>query len=66
MFQKATLQFMFEMRRFVIPISFLNQPSFLELLSKAEEGFRYDHPMGDLTIPCNEDIIDLTSHLHEL
>ncbi|KAL0011860.1 hypothetical protein SO802_006968 [Lithocarpus litseifolius] len=28
-----------EMRRFVIPISFLNQPSFLELLSKAEEEF---------------------------
>ena len=56
-----------EMRRFVIPISFLNQPSFLELLSKAEEEFGYDHPMGGLTISCNEDIfIDLTSRLHEL
>ena len=56
-----------EMRRFVIPISFLNQPSFLELLSKAEEEFGYDHPMGGLTIPCSEDIfIDLTSRLHEL
>uniref|UniRef100_A0A7N2MYZ0 Uncharacterized protein n=2 Tax=Quercus lobata TaxID=97700 RepID=A0A7N2MYZ0_QUELO len=56
-----------EKRRFVIPISFLNQPSFLELLSKAEEEFGYDHPMGGLTIPCNEDIfIDLTSRLHEL
>ena len=54
------------MRRIVIPISFLNQPSFLELLSKVEEEFRYDHPMGDLTIPCSEDIIDLTSHLLEL
>ena len=28
-----------ERRRFVIPISFLNQPSFQELLSKAEEEF---------------------------
>ncbi|KAL4625828.1 hypothetical protein ACB092_05G052800 [Castanea dentata] len=56
-----------EMRCFVIPISFLNQPSFLELLGKAEEEFEYDHPMGGLTIPCNEDIfIDLTSRLHEL
>ena len=55
------------MRHFVIPISFLNHPSFLELLSKAEEEFGYDHPMGGLTIPCSEDIfIDLTSRLHEL
>ena len=55
------------MRRFVIPISFLNHPSFLELLSKAEEEFGYDHPIGGLTIPYSEDIfIDLTSHLHEL
>ena len=56
-----------EKRRFIIPISFLNQPSFLELLSKAVEEFGYDHPMGGLTIPCNEDIfIDFTSRLHEL
>ena len=56
-----------EKRRSVIPISFLNQPLFLELLSKAEEEFGYDHPMGGLTISCSEDIfIDLTSHLHEL
>uniref|UniRef100_A0A2N9FY70 Uncharacterized protein n=1 Tax=Fagus sylvatica TaxID=28930 RepID=A0A2N9FY70_FAGSY len=56
-----------EKRRFVIPISFLNQPSFQELLSKAEEEFGFDHPMGGLTIPCNEDIfINLTSSLHEL
>ena len=56
-----------EKRHFIIPISFLNQPSFLELLSKAEEEFRYDHAMGGLTIPCSEDIfIDFTSRLHEL
>ena len=51
----------------VIPISFLNQPSLQELLSKAEEEFGFDHPMGGLTIPCSEDIfINLTSRLYEL
>ncbi|GMY05577.1 auxin-induced protein 15A-like [Fagus crenata] len=56
-----------ERSRFVIPISFLNQPSFQELLTKAEEEFGFNHPMGGLTIPCSEDIfIDLTSRLHEL
>ncbi|GMY05581.1 auxin-responsive protein SAUR21-like [Fagus crenata] len=54
-------------RRFVIPLSFLNQHSFQELLSKAEEEFGYEHPMGGLTIPCSEDIfIDLTSRLQEM
>ena len=56
-----------ERRRFLIPISFLNQPSFQELLNMAEEEFGFEHPMGGLTIPCNKDIfIDLTSRLHEL
>ena len=56
-----------ERRRFVIPISFLNQPSFQELLSRAEEEFGFDHPMGGLTIPCSEDIFnDIASRLHEL
>ena len=51
-------------RRFVIPISYLNQPSFLDLLSQAEEEFGYDHPMGGITIPCSEDtFLDLTSSL---
>ncbi|OMP03137.1 Auxin responsive SAUR protein [Corchorus olitorius] len=51
-------------KRFVIPISFLNQPSFQELLHKAEEEFGFNHPMGGLTIPCREEIfIDLTSRL---
>ncbi|XP_054813998.1 auxin-induced protein 15A-like [Prosopis cineraria] len=45
-----------EMKRFVIPISHLNQPSFQVLLSEAEEEFGHDHPMGALTIPCREDI----------
>ncbi|PSS12039.1 Auxin-responsive protein [Actinidia chinensis var. chinensis] len=53
-----------EKKRFVLPISYLNQPSFQDLLSQAEEEFGFDHPMGGLTIPCREDIfIDLTSRL---
>ena len=51
-------------KRFVIPISYLNQPSFQELLSLAEQEFGYDHPMGGLTIPCREDIfVEITSRL---
>ncbi|KAF9676109.1 hypothetical protein SADUNF_Sadunf09G0104100 [Salix dunnii] len=41
-----------EKKRFVIPVSYLNQPSFQKLLSKAEEEFGFQHPMGGLTIPC--------------
>ncbi|KAF8377844.1 hypothetical protein HHK36_031230 [Tetracentron sinense] len=54
-------------KRFVVPISFLNHPSFQDLLSRAEEEFGYDHPMGGLTIPCKETaFIDLTSRLNAL
>ncbi|KAG5547802.1 hypothetical protein RHGRI_013478 [Rhododendron griersonianum] len=53
-----------EKKRFVIPISYLSNPSFQDLLSQAEEEFGFDHPMGGLTIPCREDIfIDLASQL---
>ncbi|XP_018468781.1 auxin-responsive protein SAUR23-like [Raphanus sativus] len=49
-------------KRFVVPISYLNQPSFQALLSKSEEEFGFDHPMGGLTIPCPEDtFISVTS-----
>ncbi|KAJ4716678.1 Auxin-responsive protein [Melia azedarach] len=52
-------------KRFIIPVSFLNQPSFQELLAKVEEEFGFNHPMGGLTIPCREDIfINLTSNLN--
>lgn len=52
-----------EMKRFVIPVSYLNQPSFQHLLNQAEEEFGYDHPMGALTIPCKEDeFLTVTSH----
>ncbi|XP_012573101.1 auxin-induced protein 6B-like [Cicer arietinum] len=45
-------------KRFVVPVSYLNQPSFQDLLSQAEEEFGYDHPTGGLTIPCTEDVFD--------
>lgn len=52
-------------KRFVVPISYLNHPSFQELLTRAEEEFGFNHPMGGLTIPCKEDaFINLTSQLH--
>ncbi|XP_013596907.1 PREDICTED: auxin-responsive protein SAUR15 isoform X1 [Brassica oleracea var. oleracea] len=41
--------------RYVVPVSYLNQPLFQELLSKSEEEFGYDHPLGGLTqanVPC--------------
>ncbi|KAI4323747.1 hypothetical protein L6164_023328 [Bauhinia variegata] len=54
-----------EMKRFIIPISYLSQPLFQELLSQAEEEFGYDHPMGGLTIPCREnEFVDLLSRLN--
>ncbi|XP_033510105.1 auxin-responsive protein SAUR21-like [Nicotiana tomentosiformis] len=51
-------------KRFVVPISYLSQPLFQDLLAQAEEEFGFDHPMGGLTIPIKEDVfIDLTSRL---
>ena len=53
-----------EKKRFVVPVSYLNQPSFQDLLRKAEEEFGFDHPMGGLTIPCAEEIfLHVTSSL---
>jgi len=45
-----------EKRRFVVPLSLLEQPSFQDLLRQAEEEFGYDHPMGGVTISCREEI----------
>lgn len=51
-------------KRYVVPVSFLKHPSFQDLLSLAEEEFGFEHPMGGLTIPCQEDVfISLTSCL---
>ncbi|KAL4391465.1 hypothetical protein AHAS_Ahas03G0247800 [Arachis hypogaea] len=50
------------MKRFVIPIAYLNKPSFQDFLSRAEEEFGYVHPMGGLIIPCREDMfLDIIS-----
>ncbi|ESW07896.1 hypothetical protein PHAVU_009G001400 [Phaseolus vulgaris] len=55
------------MKRFVIPLSYLKQPSLQDLLSQAEEEFGYNHLMGGLTIPCTEDVfLHVTSSLNWL
>ncbi|XP_051134491.1 auxin-induced protein 15A-like [Andrographis paniculata] len=55
-----------EKKRFVVPMSYLKDPMFQELLSQAEEEFGFYHPMGGLTIPCSENLfVDLTSHLRK-
>ncbi|XP_039036989.1 auxin-responsive protein SAUR21-like [Hibiscus syriacus] len=52
-------------KRFLVPLSFLSQPLFQDLLSKAEEEFGFDHPMGGVTIPCHKDAyLDVISHLN--
>ncbi|KAL2926179.1 Auxin-responsive protein SAUR21 [Bienertia sinuspersici] len=42
-------------KRYVVPLSYLSQPAFQELLRCAEEEFGFNHPTGGLTIPCKED-----------
>ncbi|XP_058009788.1 auxin-responsive protein SAUR36-like [Hevea brasiliensis] len=42
-------------KRFLVPVSYLNQPSFQDLLSLTEEEFGFNHPMGGLTIPSRLD-----------
>ncbi|KAK9065175.1 hypothetical protein SSX86_016558 [Deinandra increscens subsp. villosa] len=50
--------------RFVVPISFLDQPLFQDLLRHSEEELGFDHPMGGLTISCHEDtFVELTARL---
>ncbi|KAL9691143.1 hypothetical protein QQ045_011562 [Rhodiola kirilowii] len=52
-------------KRFMVPIAYLNQPAFQELLNHAEEEYGFDHPNGPLTIPCSEDEFNqLTSQLN--
>ncbi|CAH1454612.1 unnamed protein product [Lactuca virosa] len=50
--------------RFVVPLSFLEHPLFQDLLRQSEEEFGFEHPMGGLTIRCQEDsFTDLISRL---
>jgi len=44
-----------EKKRYVVPLSCLNHPQFQKLLSRVEEEFGFNHPMGGLTIPCDEE-----------
>ncbi|KAL5713459.1 hypothetical protein ACHQM5_015530 [Ranunculus cassubicifolius] len=51
-------------KRFVVPLAYLNHSLFQDLLNQAEEEYGYNHPMGGLTIPCDEDtFLDLTQRL---
>ncbi|KDP34550.1 hypothetical protein JCGZ_11100 [Jatropha curcas] len=53
-----------EKKRFVVPISYLKEPLFQDLLREAEDEFGFDHPMGGLTIPCREEaFLYVTSNL---
>jgi SAUR family protein len=57
----------YQKKRFILPMSYLNEPSFQKLLNEAAEEFGFDHPMGGLTIPCREEVLtDLTSRLNRL
>ncbi|MCD9646453.1 Auxin-responsive protein saur23 [Datura stramonium] len=56
-----------EKKRYVVPITYLNHPSFQNLLRQSEEEFGFRHSMGGLTIPCNVDaFVDVTSQLNSL
>ena len=51
-------------KRFVVPLSYLDQPVFQDLLRRSEEEFGFNHPMGGLTIPCREEaFVRLTAQL---
>ncbi|CAA0381249.1 unnamed protein product [Arabidopsis thaliana] len=51
-------------QRYFVPVSYLKQPSIQALLSKCEEEFGFDHPMGGLTICCPEyTFISITSRI---
>ncbi|KAG8387617.1 hypothetical protein BUALT_Bualt02G0039800 [Buddleja alternifolia] len=40
-----------ELQRFIVPLRYLNHPSFLRLLEQAAEEYGFDHE-GALTVPC--------------
>ncbi|KAK4477162.1 hypothetical protein RD792_016375 [Penstemon davidsonii] len=52
-------------KRYVVPISYLNHPSFQDLLHQVEEEFGFNHPAGGLTIPCSENTFaEITSKMN--
>ena len=44
--------------RYVIPISFLHQPAFQNLLCQAEEELGFDRDRMGLTLPCRHDVFE--------
>nr|DAD43096.1 TPA_asm: hypothetical protein HUJ06_001326 [Nelumbo nucifera] len=40
-------------KRFIVPTSYLKNPSFQQLLEKAAEEYGFDNPMG-IVLPCDE------------
>ncbi|KAJ4823056.1 hypothetical protein Tsubulata_027794 [Turnera subulata] len=42
-----------EMKRFVVPTSYLKNPTFQELLDKAAEEYGFDNQNG-IVLPCDE------------
>lgn len=47
--------------RFVVPISYLKDPLFQDLLRRSEEEYGFDYPAGCLSIPCSENaFLDVT------
>ncbi|KAK9681678.1 hypothetical protein RND81_10G019900 [Saponaria officinalis] len=44
-------------RRFVVPLKYLTQPLFLDLLERAAQEYGFDH-RGALTIPCHPSEIE--------
>nr|GMD66504.1 auxin-induced protein X15 [Ipomoea batatas]GMD68679.1 auxin-induced protein X15 [Ipomoea batatas]GMD70743.1 auxin-induced protein X15 [Ipomoea batatas]GMD72693.1 auxin-induced protein X15 [Ipomoea batatas]GME05641.1 auxin-induced protein X15 [Ipomoea batatas] len=42
-----------EMRRFVVPTSFLKSPLFKELLDKAAEEYGFDNNSNRILLPCD-------------
>lgn len=52
-------------KRFIVPLAYLNHPSFQILLDQSEEEFGYAHLMGGLTFPCKEEtFIKLTHNIY--
>ncbi|KAJ8760528.1 hypothetical protein K2173_015195 [Erythroxylum novogranatense] len=55
-----------QMKRFVIPTSYLKNPTFQQLLDKAAEEYGYDNHNG-IVLPCDENtfrrlVIFLANH----
>lgn len=45
-----------QLRRFVVPLTFLARPSFLRLLEEAAEEYGFDRD-GALTVPCRPTVL---------